>query len=202
MKTTQKKLTGTLLAAAILSLSWAGSTFGQIDKAKQPVKKPDTKTVDAVDPKLTKDVLILRSGSKVEGKIKKENDKTIDFIIMAPGGLSAERSYDKSDILDIQRDLPTSGATGKPAPRINDGKADKGNLVIGEGGTKIYLMELSGEFSREVALTPMKMLQADVKKLQPNVIIIKLNCDFVDRRGEKLPDWMPDLGQYDQLELA
>lgn len=203
MKTITRKMTGTLLAAALASLAWAGSTLGQTDKASQPAKKPDTKKVETADPKATKDVLILRTGSKVEGKIKKESDKTIDFIIMSAGGLSAERSYDKADILEIMRNVPTDGPAAKPAATPSaDGKKDKGTSVIGEGGTKIYLMELTGEFTRDVALTPMKTLQADVRKIQPDVIIIKLNCDYVSRDGQKLPDWARELGAFDQLEVA
>lgn len=203
MKNTKRKLTGTLLAAALMSLAWAGATFGQADKAKQPEKKPDAKKVETSDPSLTRDVLVLRSGSKVEGKIKKETDKTIDFIIMSAGGLTAERSYDKTDVLDIMRNVPVDANAAKPAPTAsNDGKKSKGTSVVGEGGTKIYLMELSGEFTRDIQLKPMKELQADVRKVQPNVLIIKINCDYVSRNGQKIPDYVPELGSFDQLELA
>jgi len=196
MKRAQWNTAGALLASVALSLTSASHTVAQV---KKPDAK-DAKNVEKKDAGPTKDVLVLRSGSKVEGKIQKETDSTIEFLLVASGGLSATRTYDKSDILDIQRDLPADAAAVKAAPTSEPRK--KGDTVIGAGGTQIYMVELTGEFKRDVALTPMKDVMKDVKKYQPNVLVVKVNCDFVNSYGQKLPEFVNDVGSFFQLELA
>ncbi len=149
----------------------------------------------------TRDVLILRSGQKIEGKIQKETATEVDFLVIMSSGLSAPRVYQKSEILDIQRDVAVEAAGDKPAEKSTD-KPSKDVTVVGEGKTKAYLMELTGEFTRDVALSPMKEVAKDIKKVMPDVLIIKVNCDFVNQYGEKEPEWNRFAGSYDQLELV
>lgn len=187
---------GLLTMAAALSLGLAATAAAQ---DKKPAPKTDAKKT--ADDKSTKDILVLRSGQKVEGKIQKETETSVDFLVVMASGLSAARTYEKSEILDIQRDIPADAVEAKPV-ETSSGKVSKDVTVVGEGKTKAYLVELTGEFSRDVSLTPMKELARDFKKIQPDCLIIKLNCDFVNRYGEKEPEWKFTSGSYDQLELV
>lgn len=150
----------------------------------------------------TRDVLILRSGQKVEGKIQKEDETSVDFLIIMSSGLSAPRTYQKSEILDIQRNVEVSAVEKKPDSAPPTKSDNKDVTVVGEGKTKVYLMELSGEFKRDVSLSPIKDVAKDIKKVQPDILVIKVNCDFVNDAGQKEDEWKAYEGSYDHLELA
>lgn len=167
-----------------------------------------------------KDVLYLKNGTKVEGEILSETDTTIKFKVIAAGGITAERTFDKSEVLSIERatkdapkDAPKETPKQNPVdapkapqpvaaakPAVNGKKID---AVGDENGSKIYLVTLTGEFQRDVNLTPMKMVLEDAKKNQPDVLVVKIDCDF-KFQGRDLPDFagMGDANAFNDLELA
>jgi hypothetical protein len=189
----------TLAVAAVLAIGAAGICSAGASYRPEPPDK--TKKTTQAD-KDVKDVLILRSGNKVEGKIIEETDTAIKFKLVATGGIVAERTYDKADILAIERgDAAKDEKEPKtdPAPKAASGKKGEG---VGDGtGSKIYMINLTGDFGRDVALTPMKSVLSDAKKQQPDILVIKIDCNF-KVRGQEAPDFAADPGAFDELELA
>jgi len=49
---------------------------------------------------------------------------------------------------------------------------------------KVYIVPFKGEFGRDVTVTPVMDVMRDVKKAQPDYLIIEINCDF-KFRGEE-----------------
>lgn len=66
----------------------------------------------------------------------------------------------------------------------------------------VYLLELTGEYKRDIALTPIKEVLKDVKKNRPDILIIKLDAAFTNRCGLGKPDALYQLDSLDQLELT
>src|SRR5678815_4558884 len=139
-----RMMTGGVLAASLWAI--AATRTADAAVAFQPEKKDTKKQADPKQDANTKDIIILRSGSKLEGKILEETDKTLKFRLVSAGGLSAERTYDKSEILDIQRNVAVDGTPAvEKAPVVEEkGKKDKDVKVIGDGSSKIYLLNLNG----------------------------------------------------------
>lgn len=68
-------------------------------------------------------------------------------------------------------------------------------------GTKVYVLPLTGEFGRDVAATPMREVLRDIKKYQPEYLVLFYNHEF-SFYGDKFSDYGFDLGAFDQLERA
>lgn len=185
------------LCTAGLLLAAVGATVAPSAAWAQGSK--DAKTAPATD---GKDIIIMRDGKTLEGKILKETPTEIQFQVIMTSGLTAERSIDRADILEIKR----AGAAETPAK--NDKPAEKPSTT-GPGkatapastGTKVYMVPLKGEFERDVALTPMRRVMEDAKKVQPDIMVFRIDCEY-KMHGKELPDWAPEPGSFDQLELA
>jgi hypothetical protein len=65
--------------------------------------------------------------------------------------------------------------------------------------TKVYMVTLSGEFGRDVALSPMKRVMEDAKVAQPNVLVVKIDCTYAPGKADYTD---ADSRAYTQLELA
>jgi len=194
MKTFFRNVIGALVMAATVTATTASPAAAQGKKPE--ARKPEAGKPDSA---ATQDALILRSGKRVDGKIQKETETQIEFLIITAPGLSAMRTYEKSEVLDIIRDIPVDAPKGKDP---SSGLKVKQGTTVGAGGTKIYMLELTGEFQRDISITPMKDVVADIKKVMPNVLVIKINCEFTSRYGEKIEEFMNDKGSFDQLELV
>ncbi len=148
-----------------------------------------------------KDRVILRDGRVLEGRILSETDTQIEFELVV-AGIVGTRTIERTDILEVKKapkgDEPkTPGGKPKADPR----EVPKASAVAASAGTKVYLVPLTGEFERDVALTPLKRVLEDAKRNQPDILVFKVDCDF-KKYGQEKPDWMPELGSFDQLELA
>lgn len=68
-------------------------------------------------------------------------------------------------------------------------------------GPKVYMIYMGGEFGRDESFTPMKEVMKDVKKYQPDVLVLFFNNEFT-HYGEEKENYEADLGAFDQLEQA
>lgn len=68
-------------------------------------------------------------------------------------------------------------------------------------GRKVYILNMNGEFGRDVSYTPMKEVLRDMKKYQPDVVVCFFNHTF-GRFGQNREDVEVDLGSFDQLGQA
>lgn len=58
--------------------------------------------------------------------------------------------------------------------------------VDGQAKPRVYMVTLSGEFGRDVALSPMKQVIEDAKRAQPDVIVLKVDCTY--EAGARIDD--------------
>jgi hypothetical protein len=195
MKSTNRQRVSALLAAGIVALGaaaasvTAGSAFKQVstDQQDQPAAS-------------SKDKIVLRDGRILEGRILSENDQQIEFEIVV-AGIVGTRTVNRSDILNIEK-ASTPDTTGKTGDKTTTTAPAKPTTTANaDTSTKVYFIPLSGEFSRDVALSPMKRVMEDAKRLQPDVLVVKLDCGF-KIFGNEMPEWSQNPGVYDQLELA
>lgn len=68
-------------------------------------------------------------------------------------------------------------------------------------GPKVYVIQMRGEFGRDVAATPMKEVLRDIKKYQPEYLVLFYDHDFA-YFGEEMADFDNDLQSFNTLERA
>lgn len=68
-------------------------------------------------------------------------------------------------------------------------------------GPKVYVIRMSGEFGRDVAATPMKEVLRDIKKYQPEYLVLFYDHEFA-YFGEQMADFDNDLQSFNTLERA
>lgn len=138
-----------------------------------------------------KDVLILKSGKMVEGKILEETATTIRFEVRI-GTIASPTTYEKSEILEIKRGVASNPAEGdakatetnatKTETPSTDPKKDKEKeensrrAPTGDENAKtIYFVEMKGAMLRDFTPTPLTKLFEDVEKFDPDVVVIKMD---------------------------
>jgi hypothetical protein len=155
----------------------------------------------------TKDVVIFRSGKIVEGTILEETTTSIRMKVSV-GGIEAETTYAKTDILSITRapkadpSKPDAKAAakdaGKPAPKAEEIKVVKSEPGISDA-KKVYMIELTGWFGEDISQTPIRQAVKDAKKHDADYLIVMLDNDWSLKRFGRDGDIKDDVGQFDQL---
>ncbi|MBX3386417.1 MAG: hypothetical protein KF768_07590 [Phycisphaeraceae bacterium] len=162
-------------AAAFVACA-AVLAVGALSVPQALASNPDSRG-KAGDAKSDQVELIFRSGNVVKGTLIEEDEGTIKVRVRV-GTIEAETTYNKSDILAINRDLPAPTATGekKAAPGRATAPGTSARAA-GSGKPKVYVLELKGEFGRDVAATPFKEVMADVRKHQPDYFIMRFDLE-------------------------
>lgn len=190
----------TAIGVIAAALSFA-ATLAPAQNSAAP--KKDAKTA-APEPAKKFDVLIFKSGRTVEGLILDETAGTVKIKIVSKGGLSVETSYDKSEILEIQRGKGSAiNADGQADPAKPEEKDDAKPQAKTGAGPTVYVVNLTGELGRDVAVTSLRDVMNDVKKHQPELLIFKVDMDF-KYRGEEIPDFANGAAgaAFNQLETV
>lgn len=96
----------------------------------------------------------------------------------------------------------SAAATAQPSPEKADAgeKTVTGDPVNAET-KRVYVVNFRGEFGRDVSATPMKRVIADIKRMQPDYVIFRLDFEFT-HQGDTKEGYMPDPMAYWQLETA
>lgn len=183
-----------LLAAGMATFGPAAFSLTAAWGQSETEKKTTPDAGDAMDR------VIMRDGRILEGRILKETPKELEFQLIMAGGLTATRTIDRSEILDIKKGSTPEVAEGE---KKTTKTAEKGAATAAPAaaGTKVYIVPLKGEFQRDVALTPMKRVMEDAKRAQPDILIFRVDCEF-KVNGQEIPEWADEPGSFDQLELA
>ncbi len=184
-----------MAAAGLLALG-----MGVPMAAAQSGSKPAEKA-EAAKP-ASKDIIVFKSGKQVECEIIEETDTTVK-VKVSIAGMSAETVYQKSEILTIQKGAgaPLDGSA-KPAATKGTTKPDaKKDVPSEDGAPTVYVVRCTGEFGREVCATSISRVVDDIKKHQPDVMVMEFNHPF-SQYGEETPDFLFDPGSFDQLEIA
>lgn len=163
----------------------------------------DATTADAATP--TKDIVVLRSGTVVEGIILEETATQLKMIVMI-SGIEAPATYRMSEILEIQRDVPV--VTDLPGA-INPAEADKAEWGRGvknpaaaadnsSDKPKVYRFVLEGQIigafpaiqylldsnRRDIiSYTPVEKTMRDALSYNPDVIIVEMDAEGPNGRG-------------------
>src|SRR5262249_34160048 len=102
-------------------------------------------------------------------------------------------------------------ATLEPQPRSSEkAPAPRGGGVRGVGAIddtcnpKVYLLEITGEFGRDIGVKPIRRIAEDIRSEQADVIVVKIDCEFQshyfdDPDGSDVP-FGP--AAYEQLQLV
>ncbi|MBC7835548.1 MAG: hypothetical protein H7Y88_10690 [Phycisphaerales bacterium] len=204
--TTLKRTVNALLAglaAATFGLATVQSSaaYGQPATEKPKAEKKAEPTLDTI---------IFKSGRSVKGYILSETDSVLKVKVVGAGGLSVETTYNKSDVLTIEKAKPADPAADPkadpktdPATGAGSDKPAKGAAgAISSDTTVIYLAKLEGEFGHDVSATPMRKVMEDAKKLKPDIIVLKIDATY-GQHGDEIPDfWTIGTDNYGQLDTA
>ncbi len=172
------------LLLALLALAFATASLTPV----APVALADDSAQQEVQ---ATDRVVLRSGKIVEGKIVDETESEIEMIVVV-AGISARTTYNKTDILEIQRGViePEQASADAPVEDRRPRRREREEPERREGGTVVYLMEINGILIGEEGLqgfpqetpisrTPLQELFDDAAEHDPEVIIAKLDARSV-----------------------
>lgn len=120
------------------------------------------------------DMLILRSGQIVEGTFISETDTHVVFRVRV-GGIEADATYAKADILKVERGLPKEEAPKKVETRATTTVASR---EPGSDLKSVYVLELKGWFGTDISQTPIRDAMRDARRHQPDYLIVVMNNDW------------------------
>ncbi len=171
-------------ATSVLLLS-AGSALAQTStggSSGAPAKSPDFSTL------AKRDLIIFKTGNKVEGVILEETETSIRFLVIV-GSMRTPVSYSKSEILEIKRNEFKPAAdeakdeskkpAETPATKVDpEAIVDTKGKPIPADATKVYIVTFGGEFGRDVSKTPVEKFMDDAVRVQPDVLIVRFDHTF------------------------
>ncbi len=144
------------------------------------------------------DVLILRDGREIIGKVVAETDAVVTFKGKAKGsGIEFTNDYNRSDILSLKKGVsnptpkPEAPKSDAPKPDAAPAKADAPASSESSGHPRVYILPLEGVFGQDITQTPIREAVRDAKKLNTDVLILRLNNEWKDENNpfkEKLAD--------------
>lgn len=175
MRTTTGLLAALLVGGAcIFGAPPLAGSFASAASGAMPGPETDPGTADSGVV-----TIVFHDGRTVTGKLLEETSTNVK-VLVEQFGMSAEATYDKSEILQIDRDVKVEGTDAdsegdagedEPLDTADQRSADP-------GAAKVYYMELTGGLGRELAVSPLRDIVEDVKAAQPDYLIIKIDMDF------------------------
>lgn len=143
--------------------------------------------------------ILLTSGQTVKVEILKETDKEIQVNVFV-GGMSAPRTYARSEIISITELGHSPEAAAKPA-EAGPARAAKTDEAIPENALKVYVMELEGQFGRDVSYTPVRDAVEKAREMNADVIVVKCNANWRELEGFT-DEKTDDQGQFEEYRIA
>lgn len=184
------------IAAACLAV--AASLVGATAiRAGEPDKKAEKTPPEAAAN--TRDALIFRDGKVIYGKITAESATTVTLKGDVKG-IAFEAQYQKSDILDIKRGLPaeTESTPAEAGSKEPERRADP--ATTDPDAKRVYVMELTGKFGRDISQTPIRDALEDARKQRADVVVVILQNDWDLVKG--LEEKTDDQAAFDELFRA
>ncbi len=203
-----------LTAAALLGVCGV-ATFAPAQPADKPTGKPAEKQDNS---KLQKrDLVIFNSGKQVEGVVLEETDASVKMLVIV-GTLRSETTYNKSEILDIKRNAFEAVAETTPDSKSGTTKTEEMPVASGTptdptkytdmegkaipaGATRVYVVNFTGEFGRDVSRKPVSEVVDDLARAKPDVIIFQFNESF-SHHQEEIPADFAQVGSEDFITGA
>ncbi len=128
----------------------------------------------------SEDELILKDGRIIQGELLEETETEVKFRIVV-GSLSAIRTYPRSEVLAVTR-----GTEAKPesAKQPKDSMSADGS----SGGPSVYVMELTGEWGRDIAVPPIRDMLKDAQQYKPDIVVLVIDNFYEDAFGNEFSD--------------
>lgn len=151
------------------------------------------------------DMIVLRNGTKLYGKIVSETATSIKFRGQI-AGIELETEYQKSDLTEIQRGVanPDAAAAAGAAASgaFNPPGAAADIAPPTDGKARVYWVELKGDFGQQISQTPIREALLDAKKNYATHIIFELDANWtVTQFGEK-EEALDAMAAFDQIFRA
>ncbi len=203
MKRTVAALAATLALGVSGLLAWSPGAFG----ADKPAKDP---TTDAPAKKML-DKIIFNNGLVVQGEVLEETATQVTVMVHFGNLPPTKTTYEKSEIIDIQRGVIDPTATGKDKPARasatpKDESKPSAASITDPDAALVYLVSFEGNFGSDVSETPVRdmfkdvdsifndLIDAktdsgvDIKVVDPavrdkHIVVINLDCDSDARQG-------------------
>ncbi|TVQ30635.1 MAG: hypothetical protein EA376_12320 [Phycisphaeraceae bacterium] len=122
----------------------------------------------------TKDIITLRTGTIIEGRILRETAEEVEILVIFRG-MEAPTTYRKAEVLEIRRDVPVRAvASETPAPAQRDRETSA--REIPDDAPRIYHMELKGNVGWDISKTPFESALDDAVSQDPDLIVIELDA--------------------------
>lgn len=143
--------------------------------------------------------LLLTTGQTVKVEILKETDKEVQVNVYV-GGMSAPRTYPRSEIISIT-ELGHSPEAGAKPEEAKPALATKTDEAIPENALRVYVMELEGQFGRDVSYTPVRDAVEKAREMNADVIVVKCNANWRELEGFT-DEKTDDQGQFEEYRIA
>lgn len=167
-------------SAALSGAAWSQSSPSVGGAAKTPEQSASANGA-------TKDVLTFKNGRVIEGRIVEITETEVK-VEVTHAGLKAVTSFPRADILSIERGVSAEGKPAEagvktPAAGAAEKDGKKASAQASPGAAKVYQITLKGNFGRDVSLTPIKRALEDAMSMDPDVIVVKMDCTQDERFG-------------------
>ena len=148
----------------------------------------------------TPDQLIFKDGRIIEGKVLEETATQVRFLVVV-AGIKGEQTYNKSDILAIERGVGGDDAEGTttPASGVVDRATDPAAAEGDPGAPGVYVINVEGFYGRDISPTPMRSIVKDAARSRPDYVILVVDNAWESFGGEEFDDTVQ---MFDQLFLT
>lgn len=140
----------------------------------------------------TPDQLIFKDGRIIEGKVLEETATHVRFLVVV-SGISGEQTYNKADILAIERGVAEDAEDPQMAASATVGTAERPDNPdaadeADENAPGVYVVEFKGEFGRDITMTPIRAVVKDIAKHRPDYLVIIADNAWTFSDGSDAPD--------------
>lgn len=195
----------TALTALLALAGVAGNSVGASERvpAARAGEPPKADTLDTI---------IFKDGRVVKGTVISQTDTTVT-VKGEVNGIAFKTEYSRADILSLRlAEKPAADSKGAPAPAKADVKAapkpapksaaEKGSESGDPAAKKVYVIELSGEFGRDISQTPIREAAKDAQKSGADVIVVTMDHTWVYQTPGEEEKNADNFSAFDQLFRA
>lgn len=168
----------------------------------------------AAEPKVGDTVVItLANGTTVEGVVTAIDNRQIKIQRVMAGGIKADVGYQRTEIRSLTlkpaaapAPASTPASTPATAPTAPSPAAPAAQPAASPapapGATSVYVLPLGGQFGRDVSATPLRQALRDIKRAQPDILVVRVDFNFaINVMGDNV-EFLPDPQAIWQLETA
>jgi len=151
-------------------------------------------------PQNTEDVLHLTDGRVLRGEILEETESSVRFeYVNRDTGIRGVQTISKSQIIEIEHDVPIDRSSededadrgGKPTSGAKEAE-DSASTELRRFGVRrgntddervpsFYIVPVKGQMGTDIRSSLYKKVAEDIKRVEPDVIVLKFNSQDVDK---------------------